>query len=130
MQTLLQAYHKELAHVAGFAPDTVENYEICLGKFFDFAAGHLNIDPLGADIKDLLRWMTHLKEQNLSRSRLTHHKAALKHFFGLLVKLKQCRHKTPQSFCSRCAGGRATAINSSVRTLLLSSYARCSATPG
>ena len=92
MQTLLQAYHKELADVAGFAPDTVENYEICLGKFFDFAASHLNIDPLRADIKELLAWMTHLKKQNLSRSRLTHHKAALKHFFGLLLKLKQCRH--------------------------------------
>lgn len=89
MQSLLNAYHKELADVAGFAPDTVENYEICLGKFFDFSTGQLNIDPLGAGAKDLLAWMVHLKQLKLSRSRLTHHKAALKHFFGLLVKQKK-----------------------------------------
>lgn len=89
MQSLLKAYHKELSDVAGFAPDTVENYEICLGKFFDFATGQLNIDPLAATAKELLTWMTHLKGQGLSRSRLTHHKAALKHFFGLLVKQKK-----------------------------------------
>ncbi len=89
MQTLMKTYHKELAEVAGFAPDTVENYETCLRKFFDFASGQLTIDPLQASAKDLLRWMTHLKQQQLSRSRLTHHKAALKHFFGLLIKQQQ-----------------------------------------
>ncbi len=88
MQTLMKTYHKELAEVAGFAPDTVENYETCLRKYFDFATNQLNIDPLAAGAKDLLTWMTHLKELGLSRSRLTHHKAALKHFFGLLVKQK------------------------------------------
>lgn len=92
MQTLMQAYHTELAEVAGFAPDTVENYEICLGKFFDFATGQLSIDPLEAGAKDLLTWMTHLKQQRLSRSRLTHHKASLKHFFGLLVKQNKRQH--------------------------------------
>ena len=92
MQTLMQTYHKELADIAGFAPDTVENYEICLGKFFDYATSQLNIDPLEAGAKDLLQWMRHLKAQNLSRSRLTHHKAALKHFYGLLVKQKQRQH--------------------------------------
>jgi site-specific recombinase XerD len=92
MQILMQTYHKELADIAGFAPDTVENYEICLGKFFDFATSQLNIDPLEAGAKDLLAWMAHLKQQQLSRSRLTHHKAALKHFFGLLVKQKQRQH--------------------------------------
>ena len=66
MQTLMQTYHKELADIAGFAPDTVENYEICLGKFFDFATSQLNIDPLEAGAKDLLQWMRHLKAQNLS----------------------------------------------------------------
>jgi integrase/recombinase XerD len=85
----MQTYHKELATVAGFAPDTVENYEICLGKFFEFAASHLNIDPLAAGAKELLAWMTHLKGQRLSRSRLNHHRAALKHFFELLVKQKK-----------------------------------------
>jgi len=89
MQTLMQVYHKELAEVAGFAPDTVENYETCLRKYVDFATNQLNIDPVAAGAKDLLTWMTHLKELGLSRSRLTHHKAALKHFFGLLVKQKK-----------------------------------------
>ena len=86
MQSLLKAYHKELADHAGFAPDTVENYETCLAKFFDFAAEKLSIDPLAASARDLLLWMMYLKGQRLSRSRLTHHKAALKHFYGLLVK--------------------------------------------
>jgi integrase/recombinase XerD len=91
MQTLMQAYHKELATLAGFAPDTVENYESCLRMYFDFATKQLKIDPLAAGAKDLLTWMMHLKSRpcGMSRSRLTHHKAALKHFFGLLVKLKK-----------------------------------------
>lgn len=89
MQTLMSTYRKILADMAGFAADTVENYEICLGKFFDFATHQLNIDPLLADGRDLLKWITHLKGQGLSRSRLTHHKAALKHFFALLINQKQ-----------------------------------------
>ncbi len=89
MQTLMQTYHKELAEVAGFALDTIENYETCLRKFFDFASGQLTINPRQASAKDLLRWMTHLKQQQLSRSRLTHHKSALNYFYGLLIKQKQ-----------------------------------------
>jgi site-specific recombinase XerD len=89
MQTLMQTYHKELADIAGFAPDTVENYETCLRKYFDFATHQLKIDPLAASAKDLLTWMTHLREQRLSRSRLTHHKGALKYLFGLLIKQKK-----------------------------------------
>ena len=89
MQILMQTYHKELADISGFAPDTVENYEICVRKYFDFATHQLNIDPLEAGGRDLLKWITHLKKQSLNRSRLTHHKAALKHLFGLLVKQKQ-----------------------------------------
>ncbi len=83
MQILMQAYYKELAEISGFAPDTVENHEICVRKYFDFATNQLKIDPLAAGARDLLQWMRHLKEQNLSRSRLTHHKAALKYLFGL-----------------------------------------------
>ena len=100
MQILMQTYHKELADVAGFAPDTVENYETCLGKFFDFATQQLNIDPLQANGRDLLKWITHLKKQSLSRSRLTHHKAALKHLFGLLVKEKQRQSNPAELLCT------------------------------
>lgn len=115
MQTLMSDYHKELADVAGFAPDTVENYEICLGKYFDFATGQLNIDPLGASAKELLAWMTHLKRLQLSRSRLTHHKAALKYLFSLLISRKSAR-TTPQSCCSRSARRKVTATGPSART--------------
>lgn len=97
MQTLIEAYHKELADVAAFAPDTVENYLTCLQKYFDFATTELKIDPLEAGAKQLLRWMTHLKQQNLSRSRLTHHKSALKYFFALLVKLKKLPHNPAEA---------------------------------
>ena len=100
MQTLMTTYHKELADIAGFAPDTVENYEICLGKFFDFAVRQLNIDPLAASVKELLVWMRHLKQQQLSRSRLSHHKAALKHFFGLLVRQKERKDNPAALLCT------------------------------
>jgi hypothetical protein len=40
----------------------------------------LEIDPFEPGPKQLLKWMTHLKEQKLSRSTLIHHKSALKHF--------------------------------------------------
>mgnify|MGYP003565074998 CR=1 FL=1 len=94
MQTLMSTYRKVLADMAGFATDTVSNYETCLGKFFDFATHQLGIDPLQADGRDLLKWITHLKGQGLSRSRLTHHKAALKYLFALLVNQKQ-RNSNP-----------------------------------
>ncbi len=97
MQTLMEIYHKELTVVAGFAIDTVENYETCLRKFFDFATNRLNIDPLQAGAKELLTWMTHLKEQGLSRSRLTHHKSALNYFFALLVKQKERQHNPAEA---------------------------------
>lgn len=92
MQTLIDAYWKELFDVAGYAFATVENYERCLEKYFDYARNTLEIDPLEAGPKQLLRWMTHLKEQKLSRSTLTHHKSALTHFFALLVRLGKREH--------------------------------------
>ena len=87
MQTLIKLFRKELADIAGFAADTASNYMSCLNKFFSYASGHLKIDPLKASPRHLVGWMTDLKQQGLSRSRLAHHKSALKHFFGLMVKL-------------------------------------------
>ncbi len=97
MQTLMKTYHKELADVAGFAADTVENYMTCLEKYFAFATTELKIDPLEAGAKQLLRWMCYLKDQGLSRSRLTHHKSALKYFFALLLRLKKVRHNPAEA---------------------------------
>jgi len=96
----MTTYHKELADIAGFAPDTASNYEICVRKYFDFATHQLNIDPLQAGGRDLLKWITHLKKQGLSRSRLTHHKAALKHLFGLLVKQKERKDNPAVLLCT------------------------------
>ena len=92
MQNLIKIYRTELADVANFAPDTVDNYLSCLEKYFTFATEQLQIDPLTAGPKHLLKWMTYVKKQGLGRSRLTHHKSALTHFFALLVKLKRREH--------------------------------------
>lgn len=97
MQALMEAYHKHLADVAEFAPETVENYMTCLEKYFVFATTRLKIDPLEAGAKQLFRWMCLLKEQGLSRSRLTHHKSALKYFFALLVNLKKVDHNPAEA---------------------------------
>lgn len=87
MQTLINLFHKELAEVAGFADDTVDNYMSCLDKFFSHASVHLKVHPLKASSNHLLEWMAYLKQQELSPSRLMHHKSALKYFFGLALKL-------------------------------------------
>lgn len=92
MQKLIDAYWQELFDVAGYAFATVENYVRCLRKYFDYARSTLAIDPLNAGPRHLLQWMTHLKEQKLSRSTLTHHKSALTHFFALLVRLGKRAH--------------------------------------
>jgi site-specific recombinase XerD len=95
MQKLVDAYWKELFDVAGYAFATVENYVRCLEKYFGYARNTLEIDPLEAGPKQLLQWMTHLKEQKLSRSTLIHHKAALKHFFSRsfgIVRLGRREH--------------------------------------
>jgi site-specific recombinase XerD len=92
MRELMETYHKHLADVAEFAPQTVENYISCLEKYFVFATTQLKIDPLKAGARHLLRWMCFLKEQGLSRSRLIHHKSALTYFFALLVNLKRIDH--------------------------------------
>lgn len=92
MQKLIDAYWQELFDVAGYAFATVENYVRCLEKYFDYARNTLAIDPLDAGPRHLLQWMTHLKEQQLSRSTLTHHKSALTHFFALLVRLGKREH--------------------------------------
>jgi integrase/recombinase XerD len=91
----IDAYWKELFDVAGYAFATVENYVRCLEKYFDYARNMLEIDPLEADPKHLLKWMTHLKEQKLSRSTLIHHKSALTHFFSRsfgIVRLGRREH--------------------------------------
>jgi site-specific recombinase XerD len=87
MQTPINLFHKELADIAGFADDTVSNYMSCLDKFLSYAAVHLKIAPLRAKPSHLLEWMVYLKGQDLSPSRLMHHKSALKYFFDLMVKL-------------------------------------------
>jgi integrase/recombinase XerD len=97
MQSLMETYHKHLADVAEFAPETVENYMSCLEKYFVFARNRLKIDPLKVGAKQLHEWMCSLKEQGLSRSRLIHHKSALNYFFALLVNLKKVDYNPAES---------------------------------
>ena len=99
MQNLIDAYWTALYDVAGYAFATLENYVRCLEKYFDYAENKLRIDPLNADPKHLLKWMTHLKSRpgGMSRSTLTHHKSALTHFFALLVRLGKREHNPAEA---------------------------------
>jgi integrase/recombinase XerD len=87
MMALIHAFKKELSDIAEFAPSTVENYVACIAAFFDYARNRLRIDPVFAKGKHILDWISWVKKSGVSKSRLEHHRSALKLFFALMVKL-------------------------------------------
>jgi site-specific recombinase XerD len=87
MLELIETFRKELLQLALFADDTVRNYVSCLYKFVEYAEGELKIDPIQAHASHLRQWMTHLKQTDISYSRMIHHQSALKNFFSLLENL-------------------------------------------
>ena len=87
MIALIDEFKKELSDIAEFAPSTVENYVACIAAFFDYARNRLRIDPVFAKGRHILDWIARLKKSGLSKSRLEHHRSALKLFFALMVKL-------------------------------------------
>jgi integrase/recombinase XerD len=86
MQTLIEQFHKELLEVTNFKINTVSAYISILDKYFDYVNEQFKIDPLEAQSIHLRQWMD-LKMKEFSNSYLTHHKAALKHFYAFLQKL-------------------------------------------
>lgn len=100
MIALIDEFKKELTDIKAFAPSTVDNYVACMAAFFDYARNRLRIDPVFAKGKHILDWIGQVKKTGVSKSRLEHHRSALKLFFALMVKLnivvKNPADKLPQ----------------------------------
>jgi len=100
MITLIDEFKKELSDIAEFAQSTVDNYVACITAFFDYARNRLRIDPVFAKGQHILDWIGQVKSSGVSKSRLEHHRSALKLFFALMVKLgivvKNPADKLPQ----------------------------------
>ncbi len=88
MIALIDDFAKELADIAGFAPSTVENYVACIAAFFHYAKNDLKIDPVFAKGRHIIEWIGQVQKTGISKSRLEHHRSALRLFFALMVKLK------------------------------------------
>lgn len=87
MIALIDEFKKELSDIAEFAQSTVDNYVACITAFFDYARNRLRIDPVFAKGQHILDWIGQVKSSGVSKSRLEHHRSALKLFFALMVKL-------------------------------------------
>ena len=88
MIALIDDFAKELTDIAEFAQSTVENYVACVAAFFDYAQNRLRIDPVLAKGCHIVTWIGEFQKAGLSKSRLEHHRSALRLFFALMVKLK------------------------------------------
>jgi site-specific recombinase XerD len=86
MQEIIAQFRKELLGVATFKDKTVQNYISILYKYFDYVKKQFAVDPIKAEPLQLRQWMV-LNKGKVSNSRLTHHRAALNHFYGFLQKL-------------------------------------------
>ena len=86
MQNIIAQFRKELERVATFKQDTVQNYISIIYKYFDYVKEQFNIDPLQVQPLHLRQWLA-LNKAKVSNSRLTHHRASLRHFYAFLQKL-------------------------------------------
>jgi integrase/recombinase XerD len=87
-------FTKSSPKIAEFAESTVDNYVACIAAFFDYAQNRIGIDPVFAKGRHVVAWIGEVKKTGISKSRLEHHRSALKLFFALMVKLKIV-HKNP-----------------------------------
>jgi integrase/recombinase XerD len=88
MIAIIDEYQKELLDLAIFDKKTVQNYTSCLLCYFEYAKKTFAIDPIQSKSLHVHRWMETLKCKGLSRSRLQHHRSALRTFFAFAVKMK------------------------------------------
>ena len=88
MLALIDAFHKELSDIRELSDSTVENYTYSIVDFFDYAKNKLKIDPVHSKGHHILQWMAEVRKNGIGNSRLKNHRAALKTFFALLIKLK------------------------------------------
>ena len=97
MFKLISEFRKELIAIAGFAETTVENYISCIIMFNDYSKIQFHISALEATGKHILSWISRLREQGLSYSRIDQHRSALKNFFTMLIKLNIVRKNPAES---------------------------------
>ena len=97
MFKLISEFRKELISIAGFAESTVENYISCIIMFNEYSKTQFHISALDATGKHILSWISKLREQGLSYSRIDHHRSALKNFFAMLIKLNIVRKNPAES---------------------------------
>ena len=83
MQTLIEQFRKHLLAIFTFKADTVDNYISIIDKYLSYIKEQYNINPLNAQSIHLRQWMDSQIKQ-VSNSRLTHRRAALKHFYAFL----------------------------------------------
>jgi len=86
MQEIIAQFRTELLGVATFKDKTVQNYISILYKYFDYVKEQFTVDAIKAEPLHLRQWMV-LNKSIVSNSRLTHHRAALIHFYAFLQKL-------------------------------------------
>ncbi len=86
MQEIIDLFRKELLGLATFKDKTVQNYISLLYKYFDYVKEQFKVDPIKAEPLHLRQWMV-LNKGKVSNSRLTHHRAAMIHFYGFLQKM-------------------------------------------
>jgi len=80
---LLWEFHRDLKQLNNFTQDTARTYVSCIQKYERFSKEKLHIDLLHTNEEHLFEFILDLKK-NLSPSRVTHFRAALRRFFRML----------------------------------------------
>jgi integrase/recombinase XerD len=92
MNTIIEQYRKELLQLAIYEEDTAKNYISCIYKYVEFVNNHFHIEPFKTTPQHLKQWMIHLKNTDISSSRMSNHKSALTGFFTFLMKMNIMDH--------------------------------------
>ena len=87
MNELVELYRKELAEVAGFKNNTVGLYVTSIYRYLEYAQKRCLCDPIRPRAQELNTWIAHLKETEVSLSRLKNYQVALRSFFTFARKM-------------------------------------------
>jgi integrase/recombinase XerD len=126
MIAIIDEYRKELLEIALYEEKTVQNYTNCLVSYFEYAAKLFGIDPMQSEGHHLLKWMEKVKQAGLSPSRLTQHRAALRSFFALALKMDIIKHNPAEALplIRRVRSEKNQPISEQVASKLLNSIDR------
>lgn len=84
MKEIIVIFERQLSNVNNYTSDTVSNYISCIRKFNAYLKTQWRIDPRLITGTHLKEWFKHIKQTNISQSRLIHHQSAIKHFYAFL----------------------------------------------